>query len=60
MGKFLEPKTKGANNKDVTDAPDGKGGIIKARRRAFYYKKNYTNTQIIPNLDLSSLKDSEG
>lgn len=59
MGEYLEPKTKGANNKDVTDAPDGKGGSIKARRRAFYYKKNYTNTQIIPNLDLSSIKKSE-
>ncbi|MBQ8336907.1 MAG: hypothetical protein IJY44_05190 [Bacteroidaceae bacterium] len=55
MGEYLEPKTKGANNKDTTDAPDGKGGTIKARRRAFYYKKNYTNTAIIPNLDLSSI-----
>ena len=53
MGVFIEPKTKGANNQDKTDAPDGKGGLIKVRRRAFYYKKNYTNTQIIPNLDLS-------
>jgi len=52
MGQYIEPKTKGANNQDVTDAPDGKGGIIKARRRAFYYKKNYTNKIIIPNLDL--------
>ena len=56
MGEYLEPKTKGANNQDKTDAPDGKGGIIKARRRAFYYKKHYTNTSIIPNLDLSSIK----
>lgn len=55
MGIYLEPKTKGANNKDVTDAPDGKGGKIKARRRAFYYKKNYTNTVIIPELDLSAI-----
>lgn len=55
MGTYIEPKTKGANNKDVTDAPNGKGGIIKVRRRAFYYKKNYTNSQIIPNLDLSEL-----
>ena len=53
MGVFIEPKTKGANNQDKTLAPDGKGGTIYARRRAFYYKKNYTNTQIIPNLDLS-------
>lgn len=53
MGVFIEPKTKGANNQDKTIAPDGKGGFIQARRRAFYYKKNYTNTQIIPNLDLS-------
>ncbi len=55
MGIYLEPKTKGANNQDKTDAPDGKGGIIRARRRAFYYKKNYTNTQIIPKLDLSAI-----
>ena len=55
MGEYLEPKTKGANNQDKTDAPDGKGGITRARRRAFYYKKNYTNTAIIPNLDLTSI-----
>jgi DNA mismatch repair endonuclease MutH len=55
MGEYIEPKTKGKNNQDVTDAPDGKGGRIKARRRAFYYKKKYTNTNIIPNLDLSVL-----
>lgn len=56
MGVYLEPKTKGANNQDKTDTPDGKGEITRARRRAFYYKKNYTNTQIIPNLDLSAIK----
>lgn len=56
MGVYLEPKTKGASNQDKTDAPDGKGGITRARRRAFYYKKNYTNTQIIPHLDLSAIK----
>ena len=56
MGKYIEPKTKGANNQDTTDAPDGKGGVIKARRRAFYYKKNYTNSSILPNLDLSIIK----
>lgn len=56
MGIYLEPKTKGANNQDKTEAPDGKGGITRARRRAFYYKKNYTNTQIIPQLDLSAIK----
>lgn len=57
MGEYLEPKTKGKNNQDKTDAPDGKGGTIKARRRAFYYKKKYTNTAIIPNLDLSSITE---
>lgn len=57
MGEYLEPKTKGKNNQDKTDAPDGKGGIIKVRRRAFYYKKNYTNTAIIPNLDLSPISE---
>lgn len=56
MGTYLEPKTKGKNSQDKTDAPDGNGGITRARRRAFYYKKNYTNTQIIPNLDLSTIK----
>lgn len=55
MGQYLEPKTKGKNNQDKTDAPDGKGGKIKVRRRAFYYKKNYTNGQIIPNLDLGGV-----
>ncbi|NMA32227.1 MAG: hypothetical protein GX941_10555 [Candidatus Methanofastidiosa archaeon] len=52
MGEYIEPKTKGANNQDVTDAPDGEGGVIKVRRRAFYYKKKYTNLNIIPHLDL--------
>lgn len=56
MGIYLEPKTKGRNNKDVTDAPDGKGGKIKARRRAFYYKKNYTNKKIIPQLNLAVIR----
>lgn len=56
MGTYLEPKTKGKNNQEKTNAPDGKGGTLKARRRAFYYKKNYTNTAIIPNLDLSSIR----
>lgn len=57
MGEYLEPKTKRKNNQDKTDAPDGKGGTLKARRRAFYYKKNYTNTAIIPNLDLTSITE---
>jgi DNA mismatch repair protein MutH len=55
MGEYLEPKTKGANNQDKTNAPDGKGGTTRARRRAFYYKKAYTNGFIIPNIDLTSL-----
>lgn len=59
MGVYLEPKTKGANNQDKTQAPDGKGGTIMARRRAFYYKKNYTNTAIIPKIDLSSIKQKK-
>lgn len=50
MGAFIEPKTKGKNNLDVTDAPDGRGGLTKARRRAYYFKKLYTNTKVIPNL----------
>ncbi len=56
MGTYLEPKTKGANSADKTYAPDGKGGLTRARRRAFYYKKNFTDTQIIPQLDLSVVK----
>ena len=56
MGTYLEPKTKGKNSQDKTNAPDGKGGKIRVRRRAFYYKKEYTNTKIIPNLDLSPIK----
>jgi DNA mismatch repair endonuclease MutH len=55
MGTFIEPKTKGKNNQDVTDAPDGKKGLIKVRRRAFYFKKNYTNSRIIKELDLKVL-----
>lgn len=56
MGQYIEPKTKGANNRDLTDAPDGRGGKMKARRRAFYYKKNYTNNHIIPKLDLAIIE----
>ena len=55
MGKYIEPKTKGANNQDLTNAPDGEGGTVRVRRRAFYYKKNYTNSQIIPNIDTSKV-----
>lgn len=52
MGTYIEPKTKGKNNQDVTNAPDGKGGVIKVRRRAFYFKKKYTNDNIVTELDL--------
>ncbi len=55
MGEYIEPKTKGKNNQDLTDAPNGKGGIIKVRRRAFYFKKNYTNNNVISELDLDNL-----
>jgi DNA mismatch repair endonuclease MutH len=55
MGEYLEPKTKGANNQDKTNAPNGKGGVLRARRRAFYYKKKYTNDHIIPNIDLTTV-----
>lgn len=53
MGEYIEPKTKGKNNKDTTDAPDGKGGTLKVRRRAFYFKKNYTNNNVVNELGLS-------
>ena len=56
MGTYIEPKTKGKNNQDTTNAPDGKGGVIKVRRRAFYYKKNYTNTQVIPYIDTTKIQ----
>lgn len=52
MGVYIEPKTKGKNNQDVTNAPDGKGGTLKARRRAFYFKKKYTNEKVVKELDL--------
>ncbi len=52
MGVYIEPKTKGKNNKDVTDAPNGKGGMTKVKRRAFYFKKRYTNSKVISQLDL--------
>ncbi len=57
MGVYIEPKTKGKNNLDLTNAPDGKGGILKVRRRAFYLKKNYTNNNVVSELDLSALKN---
>lgn len=57
MGTYIEPKTKGKNNKDLTDAPDGKGGVTKVRRRAFYFKKNYTNNNVISEIDISGLKN---
>lgn len=57
MGTYIEPKTKGKNNQDKTDAPDGKGGVTKVRRRAFYFKKKYTNENVVSELDLSVLKN---
>lgn len=57
MGEFIEPKTKGKNNLDTTLAPDGDGGSIKVRRRAFYFKKRYTNNNVITEIDLSALKN---
>lgn len=57
MGVYIEPKTKGANKSDKTQAPDGHGGITMARRRAFYYKKSFTNTEIIPNLNLAVINN---
>lgn len=59
MGTYIEPKTKGKNNKDLTDAPDGKGGITKVRRRAFYFKKNYTNNNVLTEIDISAFKNAK-
>ncbi|MFH0779815.1 MAG: MutH/Sau3AI family endonuclease [Parcubacteria group bacterium] len=56
MGVYIEPKTKGKNKQDFTDAPDGKGGLIKAVRRAFYFKRNYTNSKVITELDIECKK----
>lgn len=53
MWYYIEPKTKWKNNLDVTDAPDGNWWIVKVRRRAFYFKKRYTNEKIIPNLNIN-------
>lgn len=53
MWIYIEPKTKWKNNQDTTNAPDGKWWIIKVRRRAFYFKKRYTNEKIIPNLNIN-------
>lgn len=52
MGHYIEPKTKGKNKLALADAPDGKGGLIKVKRRAFYFKKNYTNEIVIPQLEI--------
>jgi DNA mismatch repair endonuclease MutH len=59
MGEYIEPKTKGKNNKDVTSAPDGRGGIAKVRRRAFYFKKNYTNNNVITEIDIDNIDYEE-
>ena len=56
MGVYIEPKTKGKNNQDKTQAPDGKGGIEMVRRRAFYFKKKYTNEKVISQLDITKNK----
>jgi DNA mismatch repair endonuclease MutH len=48
MGRFIEPKTKGKNNQDVRRAPGKNGMTMMARRRAFYFKKEYTKTRVIP------------
>lgn len=59
MGVYIEPKTKGKNNKDLTNAPDGRGGLTKVCRRAFYFKKNYTNNNVVSEIDLTSLKNEK-
>ncbi len=56
MGEYIEPKTKASSSANLTNAPDGKGGVLRAKRRAFYYKKNYTNRFIVANIDLSNIK----
>jgi DNA mismatch repair endonuclease MutH len=48
MGEFIEPKTKARDSNDKRLAPGPNGRQIMARRRAFYFKKAYTRTRIIP------------
>jgi DNA mismatch repair endonuclease MutH len=50
MGEFIEPKTKAQNRNDTRLAPGPNGQQIMARRRAFYFKKAYTRTRIIPSI----------
>lgn len=54
MGTYIEPKTKAKNNQDKTQAPDGKWWVIMVRRRAFYFKKRYTNEKVIPKLNITN------
>lgn len=56
MGIYIEPKTKGRDSQDKTDAPDGNGAVIKVRRRGFYFKKRYTNENIIPEIDTTVIE----
>ena len=53
MWTYIEPKTKGKNNQDKTVAPDWKWWKIMVRRRAFYFKRNYTNKIVIPQLNIT-------
>lgn len=53
MWTYIEPKTKGKNNQDKTQAPNWKWGVTMVRRRAFYFKKRYTNEKVIPNLNIN-------
>jgi DNA mismatch repair endonuclease MutH len=50
MGTFIEPKTKGRDSNDRRAAPGLEGRQIMARRRAFYFKKAYTKTRIVPSI----------
>lgn len=52
MWTYIEPKTKGKNNQDKTQAPNWKWGTTMVRRRAFYFKKRYTYEKVIPNLNI--------
>lgn len=52
MWIYIEPKTKAKNNQDKTQAPNGRGWTTMVRRRAFYFKKRYTNEKVVPNLNI--------
>ncbi len=50
MGTLIEPKTKGSGGEQTRSAPGPHGHQIQVKPRAFYFKKAYTKTRIIPQI----------